>query len=127
MEQVTLSFAGKDYTVDESRAWGLIEAVEDVIPLMELAPKMQDQKPPITKIMRAYAQALKFAGCKDATPESVREGVSVQDTVRMGYELVAILAMGMPTSEVDLGSTEPTELAKKKPVKKSSKAATKAG
>lgn len=127
MEQITLTFDGKDYTAREDQAWGLIEVIEDVVSLMELAPKMQEQKPPIMKIMRAYAAALKYCGCKDITPDKVREGVKPQDAVRMGYELVAIMGMGMPTGDVELPKVEQTELAKKKPRAKSSKAASKAG
>ena len=37
LEPVTISYNGKDYTVDkESSIWGLIEAVEDVITHLEL-------------------------------------------------------------------------------------------
>ena len=103
LEPVTLSFNGKDYTVDkEDGIWGLIEAIEDVVSFLELAPALGSGKYPTAKIFRAYAAALNYAGAK-VTANQVREASGHKRMGEMAGSLVAITMMAQPGADVDLG------------------------
>jgi len=118
LEPVTLSFNGKDYTVDkEDSIWGLIEAIEDVVSFLELAPALGSGKYPTAKIFRAYAAALNYAGAK-VTANQVRESSGYKRMGEMAGSLVAITMMAQPGADVDLGKStgndQDAEKAKKK-------------
>jgi len=103
LQPVTLSFNGKDYTVDkEDGIWGLIEAIEDVVSFLELAPALGSGKYPTAKIFRAYAAALNYAGAK-VTANQVREASGYKRMGEMAGSLVAITMMAQPGADVDLG------------------------
>lgn len=106
LQPVTLSFDGRDYTVDkEDSIWGLIEAIEDVVSFLELAPALGSGKYPTAKIFRAYAAALNYAGAK-VTANDVRAASDYQKMGEMAGALVAITMMAQPGSDINLG--EPT-------------------
>lgn len=116
-EPVTLVFDGKEYTVEkEDGIWGLIEAIEDVVTLMWLAPRLHSQQVPAIKVYRAYSVALQYAGAKGVTPEDIRQGVDTKRMIQMAYELAGILAMGMPPSDLNVpeASAREAEESKKK-------------
>lgn len=109
LQPVTLSFDGKDYTVDkEDGIWGLIEAIEDVVSFLELAPALGTGKYPTAKIFRAYAAALNYAGTK-VTANQVREASDYRKMGEMAGSLVAITMMAQPGADVDLGKAEASE------------------
>jgi hypothetical protein len=104
LQPVTLTFNDKEYTVDkEAGIWGLIEVIEDVITLFELAPALEKGKYPSARIFRAYAAALTYAGCKVSANE-VREASDYRDMGQMAGALCAIMMMAQPGADVDLGS-----------------------
>ena len=118
LQPVTLSFNGKDYTVSkEDGIWGLIEAIEDVVSFLELAPSLASGKYPTAKIFRAYAAALNYAGAK-VTPNDVRAASGYQEMGQMAGALVAITMMAQPGADVELGkpaaNAEDGEKVKKK-------------
>lgn len=117
LQPVTLEFGGNEYTVDKDDGiWGLIEAIEDIVTLLWLAPRLHAKQVPAVKIYRAYAAALNYAGAKDVTIDELRAGVTPQRLMEMGYELAGILSMGMPPMDMPAkgASTKEIEAAKKK-------------
>jgi hypothetical protein len=106
LESVTLSFDGKDYTVDkEDGIWGLIEAIENVITFFELAPAFSTGRYPSARIFRAYAVALNYAGAK-VTPDELRKASDYRRMGSIAGSLAAILDMGQPGADVDLGGAK---------------------
>jgi hypothetical protein len=126
LQPITLTYKGRDYTVDKDDSiWGLIEAVESVIPFLELAPCLESGKLPSAKIFRAYTAALNYAGAK-TTPMEVKAQAGWKNLGEYAGALAAILMMAQPSADLDLGdpTSEPT---KKKKQRKSSKRAIKSG
>ena len=118
LQSVTLKYEGKDYVVSkEDSIWGLIEAIEDVVTFLELAPKMGSGKYPTAKIFRAYAAGLNFAGAK-VTANEIREAVGYQELGEMAGALISILMMAQPGADVDLGKAQPSDKAVEKTKKK---------
>lgn len=125
LSSVTLGYNGKDYEVAPDRVWGLIEAVEDVITFLELAPCFESGRYPAARLFRAYASALNYAGCK-VTPDQVRQASDYRKMGEYAGALGMVLMMAQPGAGLDLG--EPTsnpEEPKKKP--RSAKRASKSG
>jgi hypothetical protein len=109
LEPVTLSFEGKEYTVDkEAGIWGLIEAIENVITFFEIAPALAEGRYPTARIFRAYAAALTYAG-RRTTANEVREASNYQNMGEMAGALATILMMAQPGADVDLGEQTASE------------------
>lgn len=97
LQPVTISYKGKEYTVEaEDGIWGLIEAVEDVIPYMELLPKIVGNNIPATKVFRAFASALQYAGCRGVSMHEIREAADYKALGEYAAQVLAILQMGQP-------------------------------
>lgn len=129
MQQVTLIFDAKEYVVPENKCWGLIEAIEEVVTLSWLAPKLQEQQIPMAKVFRGYAAALTYAGAKDVTVDAIREGVDYPRAFQMAYELAGILSLAAPATDANLSkvSDKQVEEVKKKPTARPRKSASKRG
>ena len=109
LQPVTLSFDGREYKVDkEDSIWGLIEAIEDVLPFLELAPALSSGKYQTAKIFRAYAAALNYAGAK-VTANDVRSASDYKRMGEMAGALVAITMMAQPGEDINLGSVTANE------------------
>lgn len=101
LNPVVMSYDGKEYKVgSDDGIWGLIEAVEDVIPYMELLPKVLTNNVPATKIFRAFATALQYAGCRDVNMHDIRKAASYEDLGAMAGQVLAILQMGQPGADL---------------------------
>lgn len=61
-EDVTLIYKGEEFKVPSDKVMPLIEIIESQLPIEELA-KISDSYIPRTKISKAYARALNYAGC----------------------------------------------------------------
>ena len=118
MQQVTLSFSGKDYVVPENKVWGLIEQIEETVTMSWLAPKLSEKQVPLVKIYRAYADALKYAGAKDVSIDQLRDGITFARGIQMAYELAAILSLASPPVSLQENAPSPTSPPKKKPATK---------
>lgn len=104
LQPVTLKFDGKEYKIDKDDSiWGLIEAIEDVISFLELAPKLSNNSFSSAKIFRAYAAALNYAGAK-VTPKQVRDLSGYKDLGTMAGNLTMIMMMAQPGKDIDLGA-----------------------
>lgn len=118
-DNITLTFQEQDYEVKDGGLWGLCEAVEDVISMVWLAPRLQRGDVPAGRVFRAYAAALAYAGAKGVTAKEISEGVGYKRMIEMAYELAAILTITQPGGDVDLGepgSEGDAEDVEKKPV-----------
>lgn len=103
MQNVTLTDAnGKEWHVPETRAWGLIEAVEDVVSLQSLATRLNRDDLPAARVYRAYCAALTYAGAKGLTPNELREATDYRRCAVMAYELCGILALAQPGEGLNL-------------------------
>lgn len=131
MKSITLIFGGAEYFVSENDAWGLIEAVEEVVSIAWLAPRLSDLTAlPMVRIYRAYAAALNYAGAKNVTLEAIRAGVNHQRFYEMAIEIFSILNLASPPHGAELGSGEINhnpEAAKKKPSRARQKPASNRG
>ena len=78
MPDIVIPFRGVDYRVPESRAFALGEAVEEVLPLTELAGWGRHVR--FYKLARAVATMLRFAGARVTDAEVLAE--IMQSTTR---------------------------------------------
>lgn len=109
LQPVTITFDGRDYKVEkEDSIWGLIEAIEDVVSFLELAPALSTGKYPSAKIFRAYAAAINYAG-GNVTPNDVRVASGYEDMGKMAGALLAITMMAQPGKDINLGEAQGTE------------------
>jgi hypothetical protein len=127
--EITLNYDGNEYLVPADKIWGLAEAVEDIVTFTWLAPRLSTGEFPAGRIFRAYASALRYAGCKGITAEELRQKVGYKQLAQMAYELSGILMAIQPSADMELGasSDEEAEKVKKKATAKRSKPATKRG
>lgn len=66
--EVGLTWRGEEYTVPSDKVMGLIEVVEDVITIEELTSSRGVKRAAISK---AFAVALRYAGCKGVAQQEV--------------------------------------------------------
>lgn len=119
LNPVTLMYKGKEYTVEaEDGIWGLIEAIEDVIPYLELLPDLVSNNLKAAKIYRAFAVALQYVGAGKIDKNTLRSESDYKDLGNYGAQLLAILQMGQPgqgfTSSEARAPEESAEEEKKK-------------
>ena len=113
--QITLKYSDKSYEVDGDRAWGLVESVESVITLFELHPLVQAGTPPMARVFRAYAAALRVAGAGAVSVDELRKSSDMTRVGQMAGELLGILLLAMPDIDFEVsGETDESEAAKKK-------------
>lgn len=67
-QEVGLTWQGKEYTVAPDKVMGLIEVIEDVITLEELASTKGVKRATVSK---AFAVALRYAGCTNVAQQDV--------------------------------------------------------
>lgn len=110
-EPVTLTWKGKDYTVDPDRVMMLIAKIEDIITLSEIFAYQQKGAAPMGKIAMAYGVALRYAGCS-VRDDEVYKGLFDKDggSDTLGA-LTALLGMMIPPPELQ-SSTDEAEAGK---------------
>ena len=101
-QPVTLEFEGEQYEIPEDKIWGLLRQLEQIMGFNFLVQKLAVDDVPAMRVYEAYAQALRYAGCKNIDPMKVAKGANQTDLVRMAYELVAILRMMNPPDDMDI-------------------------
>jgi hypothetical protein len=75
-QAVTLNWEGRDHIVPADRVMGAIGVVEDVVTFPELVCGLQFGKPNMSKLARAYAALLRYAGAS-VSDEDVYSGMFV--------------------------------------------------
>jgi len=98
-QTVTLSWGDKNYEIASDNVLSLIAIIEEHIRVVELHDSSRGV--PLVKLSRAYAAALNYAGCAEATPELVYE--SIYKTGGDGPQLAlnAIMMLMLPKSVLD--------------------------
>lgn len=91
--EVGLSWGGVEYVVKPDQVMGLIEVIEDSVTLEELGGSAGGLKR--ASIAKAYAQALRYAGCKDVTQQDVYSYLFNPDTAMSIQPIVTSLLMMM--------------------------------
>lgn len=92
-KEVGLSWGGEEYIVPPEKVMGLIEVVEDVITLEELGGSSGGLKR--SAIAKAYANALRYAGCKNVTQQDIYGHLFNPETAMDIQPLVTSLLMMM--------------------------------
>lgn len=95
-ESVTLSFGGENYIVKPNMVMGLIESIECVLTIEEINEMITRKCLNRSKIARAYAAALNFAGASVLVEQVYAEffgGAAVTFTTNT---LVGLLSMMIP-------------------------------
>jgi hypothetical protein len=90
-----ITWRGATYTIPANRLLGAIAAAEEVITLAELAAAMQKNAPPLTRIARAYAAVLRYAGAK-ATDDEVYVGMFNDAGADVVAAVAGLLQLMMP-------------------------------
>lgn len=110
--EIGLSWGGKEYVVPPEKVMGLIEVIEDSITLEELGGSAGGLKR--ASIAKAYAQALRYAGCKDVTQQDVysylfnpKSAMSIQPIV------TSLLMMMIPPEHLQDATAQEKEPEKK--------------
>jgi hypothetical protein len=108
---VTLSYAGKNYTVAATKLLPLLAQIEDVITLQDLT---NVKGAPIVKLSQAYGLALRYAGA-DVSDEEIYESVFSKSGA--GFVTAAVsglLSMMIPPTKFQ-NAVSPSAAALKKP------------
>lgn len=112
-EDITLGFAGDEYTVKSNQVMKLIAMIEEVISLRELS---QEGGPRLTRLAEAYKVALNYAGA-EVTTEQVYESLFGNGGANNVANVIqSLIMMMLPPSTYN-----PPE--EKKPAKKKKRAA----
>lgn len=90
MPNIKLTWAGKDYTIPEKKAFEVGDEIEDVLTLYELAA--MSEKPKFHKLARCFAIMLRCAGCK-VSDRDVHSEMMRQVRTGAGEEMVAANAV----------------------------------
>ena len=107
-KNITLTYNDEEYVVKAESIMRLIAVIEDCISLQELT---RDNGAPLGKLSRAYAAALRFAGCR-VTDEQVYAGLfGTSGGSNAGEAVTGLLMLMIPPS-----SYQPDQ--KKSPQKK---------
>ena len=110
-EDITLGFAGEEYTVKSNQVMKLIAMVEEVITLRELS---QDGGPRLTRLAEAYKVALNYAGA-DVTVEQVYESLFGNGGANNVAQVIqSLIMMMLPPSTYNPPETKKTTAKKKK-------------
>jgi len=74
MQDIVLVWSGEELQIKASNILHLVEQVEEIITLPELANATQSGKIPLARLAKAYGVTLRYAGFK-VTDEQVYEGM----------------------------------------------------
>lgn len=89
---VTLAWAGVEYTVKSNQVMRLIAVLEDHVTIQDLS---RPQGPPMARVAMAFASALQFAGARNVIADDVYaalfDGETAQDTVNAVSALMMIM------------------------------------
>lgn len=102
-EPVVFNWKGRDFTIPSDRVMGAIFTVEEIITLQEMAEIQQTKRVNISKISKAYAAVLRYAGA-DVTHEETYLAMFGKDQNRAISAVQTLLFMMIPPNSL----TSPT-------------------
>jgi hypothetical protein len=97
-EEITLTWAGAEYSIKPNEVMGAIARVEEVITLSELAKFSQNGNVPFSRIAMAFASVLRYAGA-NVKDDEVYAGMfaGAKDNSAM-QSIQTLLALMVPPS-----------------------------
>lgn len=114
-QEVGLTWDGEEYVVKAENVMGLIETIESVITLEELSSQRGIQR---AKVSKAFAMALRYAGCKGVTQQHVYTAFfNSEKSIEIQNVITTLLMMMIPPEHLQ----EKTPPAKTVAPRKSSK------
>jgi len=97
-EEVGIRWDGVEYTVPADKVMGLVEAIEDIITLEELHSQSGLKR---SKVARAFAAALQYAGCRGVTGDDVYSAMfGAEAGVTTASAVTAILSLMIPPQHI---------------------------
>lgn len=105
-EPVSLTWKGKEHTVEPDRVMMLIAKIEDIITLSEIFAYQQKGAAPIGKIAMAYGVALRYAGCNVRDDEVYKGLFDQEGGAAIPAALTALLGMMIPPAELQSSTDE---------------------
>ena len=113
-KEVGLTWKGEEYIVSADQVMGLIEEIEDVITIDELANTSGLRR---AKISKAFAVALRYAGCRSVTQQDVYACLFDPETAASISDIVTLLLSMMIPPEHLQEKTSPKPKAPKRKAK----------
>lgn len=123
-EPVELSWAGRDFTIPSDRVMGAIAVVEEVVTLAELAGMQETNKISLSKIAKAYASLLRYAGAQ-VTWEEAYKSMFTGGQQNAVAAVSVLLYMMIPPKSIDLGTSGTAPVGKKPAGRSSSRSRSK--
>lgn len=123
-EATTFNWKGRDFTIPPDRIMGAIASVEDVVTLGELATMQSGTSINLSKIAKAYATVLRYAGA-DATWEDVYGSLFGDGNGKVMVALRTLMLMMVPPSVMISASPGKPPTGKNRAGRRSSKSPTK--
>ena len=111
-QEVALTWDGKEFVVPSDKVMGLIEAIEDVITIEELANQAGVKR---VKVARAFTAAVRYAAsCADKRVDITEEAVlktlfggdAMEATTRVVYALLSMMIPPEHLRDVPAGAGE---------------------
>jgi hypothetical protein len=97
-EEVGIRWDGVEYVVPADKVMGLVEVIEEIITLEELHNQSGMKR---TKLARAFAAALAYAGCRNVGSEDVYTAMfGTSAGVTTANAVTAILSLMIPPEHI---------------------------
>lgn len=123
-EATTFNWKGRDFTIPPDRIMGAIATVEDVITLGEIADYSQSHKINLSRVAKAYAAVLRYAGA-EASWEEVYKGMFGGGQTTALVAVRTLLLMMIPPGALDAKEVGSPPSGKNRAERRSSKSPTK--
>ena len=104
-EPITITWAGSEYKIESDRVMGAIATIEEVVTLSELAEMLQSGKLAFSKIARAFASVLRYAGAS-VSNEEVYSAMFGEDKSSAMQSLSMLLGMMVPPTAIARGKDQ---------------------
>jgi hypothetical protein len=95
-EEITLTWAGADYTIEPNKVMGAIARIEEVITLKELGEYAQKGDAPMAKLAMAFAAVLRYAGARVSEEEVYAAMFSKEGQTSAMASISTLLTMMIP-------------------------------
>jgi len=107
-KEIGLAWQGEEYIVSHDKVMGLIEVIEDIITLEELTSNKGIKRATVSK---AFAVALRYAGCKNVSQQEVYTSFFNPETaVEIQTIVTTLLTMMIPPEHLQEKNESPKKL-----------------
>jgi hypothetical protein len=95
-DDITITWDEQEFVVKSNMVMGLIEAIEGIVTLEEINEMLSSKKIARTKLARAYASALSYAGAKVTSEDVYNKFFGGEGFVSTVNSLIALMSMMIP-------------------------------